>query len=505
MPNAMKNYLSNIRSRMANPLRISFGGNSMDGSTYVPTQTDMIILSNEDAYYNDVPCDFGPLLFDVMNAMADAVGEMQFLIGLSMRNPLNDDNIVDVAAAAREKLGYRLDALLLGNEPDLYAGHGTRDEYTIQNYVPEVGKVLDDLANSAFGNLTNITVIGGPTVCCSWNLEDVLDAGLDKLHYKYFTVQHYPEYVCGGVSASSSNISYYVSHANVAPFLRWNDAGLESAKKLNVPVLLTEYNSASCGGDPSVAPTFAAGLWAIDAALQSAALNFSGVYLHTREIGITYNLFEPPSESEYLGADWRTGAVYYAMLVLAEVISNTKSTVVDLNLNNSMTSYDATVAAYGVYDGDAKTKSKLVLFNFDYPHASDSGPSGSLGLVTTQTFKLPCNLTTSIGVRYLLASNITEETAITWAGQTAGGNGELRGKQAMDVFECTYGCDVVVPGPGLAVVWLDPASDAQVADIYMGNSTIAGIYAGETSGALRPGGAGLGGVLLFGLMVAFVL
>lgn len=41
----------------------------------------------------------------------------------------------------------------------------------------------------------------------------------------------------------------------VAPFLQWNDDGIALAKDVGVPVLLTEYNSASCGGDPSVAPT----------------------------------------------------------------------------------------------------------------------------------------------------------------------------------------------------------------------------------------------------------
>lgn len=53
MPNAMKNYLSNIKARMSNPLRIRVGGNSMDGSQYVASQLNMISLTDGDAYYND--------------------------------------------------------------------------------------------------------------------------------------------------------------------------------------------------------------------------------------------------------------------------------------------------------------------------------------------------------------------------------------------------------------------------------------------------------------------
>jgi hypothetical protein len=131
----MQNYLSNLRARMSHPLRIRVGGNSMDSSTWVPDQTQEIILTDPNAYFNDVPTDFGPMLFDVMNAMYDKVGSMQFIIGLSMQDPDNWDNVVELAAAAQSYLGDRLDAMLLGNEPDLYANHGTRANYTISDYV----------------------------------------------------------------------------------------------------------------------------------------------------------------------------------------------------------------------------------------------------------------------------------------------------------------------------------------------------------------------------------
>jgi len=85
-------------------------------STYVPTMTDkMLELVDPDAYFNDIPVNFGPLLFDVMNAMYDKVGAMQFMVGLSMRDPSKDQNVLDLATAAEKRLGSRLDSLLLGN------------------------------------------------------------------------------------------------------------------------------------------------------------------------------------------------------------------------------------------------------------------------------------------------------------------------------------------------------------------------------------------------------
>jgi hypothetical protein len=128
----MQNYLHNLVVRMTNPLRIRIGGNSMDGyvyglpgylnlnlirrrSTYVPEQSTPIKLTDPDAYYNDVPVDFGPLLFDIMNGMSDKVGAMQCMIGLSMRFPDKWDQLVQLAEDTENKLGERLDAMLLGN------------------------------------------------------------------------------------------------------------------------------------------------------------------------------------------------------------------------------------------------------------------------------------------------------------------------------------------------------------------------------------------------------
>jgi len=115
MPIPIQNYLANLRARIHSPLRIRIGGNSMDSSTYVSNQTDMIVLTDPNAYFNDVPVDFGPAFFEVLNAMADIVGEMQFMITLSMQHPQNDTDVIDLAKAGRDMLGSRLDSMLLGN------------------------------------------------------------------------------------------------------------------------------------------------------------------------------------------------------------------------------------------------------------------------------------------------------------------------------------------------------------------------------------------------------
>jgi len=86
----------------------------MDSSFWSPDQEQMIEVI-DDSYYNDVPVHFGPMLFTVMNAMADAVGTMDFIISLSMQTPDNDTNIVQLTNAALTSLGDRLDAIIVGN------------------------------------------------------------------------------------------------------------------------------------------------------------------------------------------------------------------------------------------------------------------------------------------------------------------------------------------------------------------------------------------------------
>ncbi|RDB16372.1 Beta-glucuronidase [Hypsizygus marmoreus] len=460
IPHAMQNYLHNIAVRISKPLRIRVGGNGMDGSTYVPNLSTFLEFIDPDAYFNDIPVKFGPIMFDVMNAMSDKIGPMQFTIGLSMRTPHDTKNVVALAVAAEKKFGDRLDSFLLGNEPDLYAGHGERWEYDIDTYVSEIGSTLDDLRDAG---VLEKKVIGGPTICCGWNLSSILDAGLDQYPYKYYTIQRYPQHNCGGPTEKNTNISYFLDHTNVASYLNWQQEGMAKAQALDVPVLLTEYNTVACGGS-NISSTFAATLWAIDVGLKAASVNYSAIYLHTREHDITYNLFDPPTPETSTESGWITGSPYYAALFLAEVTDSAGSVIIDLNLNNSNTYAGGTVSAYGVYDNGGATRGKLALLNF-----ADDGS-------VPQIYRVPAGVAESLSIRVLKAPEVTERRNISWAGQTVGDNGDLQGEQETIELRCAEGCEIEVPGPGAALVFLGNSP------YFTGNSTIAGV-GGYLSGA----------------------
>ncbi|KAG5341943.1 hypothetical protein C0989_006786 [Termitomyces sp. Mn162] len=149
IPSTIINYLSAIRGRTGNfPLRLRVGGNSMDSSVYVPElATPMLQNATTAANANNQPVNYGPMLWKVMKKVADDVGGAKYLIEIE----------------ASEQFFPLLEGLSLldPNNPN----------------VPEFRTVADRLANTSAGNLLNLKNLGGPTVCCVWNLDVLLQGG----------------------------------------------------------------------------------------------------------------------------------------------------------------------------------------------------------------------------------------------------------------------------------------------------------------------------------------
>ena len=127
----MKNYLSNVRARMTNPLRIRIGGNSMDDSVFNSTQAEMIVYTGAALSPHDQPVSYGPVFYDVLGDLAPKIGGAEYLIGKfkSVSPPaainiwfaglslfLREENDTPlIVSTAQQKLTSYLDAFLLGN------------------------------------------------------------------------------------------------------------------------------------------------------------------------------------------------------------------------------------------------------------------------------------------------------------------------------------------------------------------------------------------------------
>jgi Glycosyl hydrolase family 79 C-terminal beta domain len=219
-----------------------------------------------------------------------------------------------------------------------------------------------------------------------------------------------------------------------------------------LPLVMTEFNSASCGGFPGISNTFAVGsLWSADYALQLASVGFSNAYLHTREPGISYNVMTPPSPAGGPGP-WQTGPPYYAILAVAEALNGGQgSKVVDLNISGGMTNASVSVAGYAVYDADSSNVNRLALFN-----------TGN----DTVAFTLPADLSSEgangeVTIKYLQAASSTTNTSIAWGGETlenvADGN-LIPATQPWvtqnQIVDCSNGCSLNVSALTMALVFV---------------------------------------------------
>jgi len=56
----------------------------MDSSTFNINQTQFSVFTDPNANWNDQPVNYGPLVFEVMNAVGKHLGGVEYLIGESI-------------------------------------------------------------------------------------------------------------------------------------------------------------------------------------------------------------------------------------------------------------------------------------------------------------------------------------------------------------------------------------------------------------------------------------
>lgn len=132
--------------------------------------------------------------------------------------PYNNSNAMIVAEVVEDILGDSLLSLQLGNEPDLYAGHGRRPQnYSLEDYFTEFESYLVDFNSSA---APEKKIILGPrsakqfflppcrkratyllpsSVCSDWSTQQVFDQGYLEdfgTNLNAIGLMHYPNNNC---------------------------------------------------------------------------------------------------------------------------------------------------------------------------------------------------------------------------------------------------------------------------------------------------------------------
>jgi hypothetical protein len=223
----------------------------------------------------------------------------------------------DEAGAFRRGIGSRyIDALEIGNEPDLYGLFPWPQDRNVYRRPPGYG--LNDYLGqfsewrAAIGR--ELPVTGPAYATFDWSLARFIRAepGLSQV-----TFHHYPLDACltDPSAAGYPTISSLLSDQSSGGLAQRLAASVATAHAHGVTFRLDELNSASCMGKWGVSNTFASALWMLDTLFSLARVGVDGVNVHTLP-----NAAYEPFTLYRTTRGWRASVApeYYGMLLFAE-------------------------------------------------------------------------------------------------------------------------------------------------------------------------------------------
>jgi hypothetical protein len=181
------------------------------------------------------------------------------------------------AAYVAKILGTRLEYFQVGNEVDLFSSH-LRDPKTWnpQTYLKQW--------------LTFARAISAAVPGAKFGMPDIASHmdWLTEIAEFWPTVENLPKvvrlshhYYFGGPATNPKvNLPNLLSQQTAAKVQDMANVAKAAARKIGVPLGMTEGNTCYRGGKPGVSDVFAAAIWAADYALQLAANGYTGVNLH---------------------------------------------------------------------------------------------------------------------------------------------------------------------------------------------------------------------------------
>lgn len=303
------NYMANIQRRAGRGPLVRVGGNTQDSSTLfvkgLPDGASVNKIKGQSVANagDSKTIQVTPIInysLDLLYTMSNitALVGAEWYFGLAFNESDPSPNIALVAEWSSRILGDSLKGLALGNEPDLYAVHGDRDEsYNLGDYLDEFERARDTVVKK--NSLPEKQILLGPAVCCAmpgFGIQDVLASPWlqDNIDYlKAVTVQRYPNNNCqldGVVRDPQALFPDYLNHTSAQvltlPYLEASATAQAAGKEM----LMMEMNTASCGGFPGISDSFGAAMWIADWAFQLAWGNFSASLMHVGGQGVYYNV-----------------------------------------------------------------------------------------------------------------------------------------------------------------------------------------------------------------------
>lgn len=212
------------------------------------------------------------------------------VVGLNFAQGPLADTLTTIASAEQAIPPAQL-SFSLGNEPDLYGfSHILPNEagFTVPalRAPPWTSEAYAREWESRRAMLGPIPLEGPDLAGISWRARIAQLLRSDPP--EALTVHAYPTVACGSAGAPTTAARLLTKHASVGLVEKY-DWLLATARAAHRPAIISESNSASCGGKAGVSDTPVAGVWAARYVLAAALAGFAQVRFHTA--GTSYDAF----------------------------------------------------------------------------------------------------------------------------------------------------------------------------------------------------------------------
>jgi hypothetical protein len=242
------------------------------------------------AYHYDVP----PSFWAALGCLARETGA-QIVVGLNFGAPSPQDEQTTIAAAEQAIPAGQL-SFSLGNEPDLY---------TIAHILPaEPGFLVPAFRSAPWtaarfysewdarrAQLGPVRLEGPDLAGTGWRA--ATEAALRADPPSLVDAHGYPTVApCGkgGLSATTAHLLSPHASVGMAEKLSWL---ARLAHSIGRPAVISETNSASCGGRPGVSDAPASGVWAVRYAIAALLAGFQQVRFHSDGTSYDPLVFSP--------------------------------------------------------------------------------------------------------------------------------------------------------------------------------------------------------------------
>ncbi|CRK25637.1 hypothetical protein BN1708_014263 [Verticillium longisporum] len=378
------------------PIRI--GGTTQDRATYDASSRAAVTYTVASAGAAPASLTYGPSFFSLA---ADYGGKV--VIGLNRR--LNDQANTIAAAKAAKAAMRNLYSIELGNEPNFFtssdpiAGGKTWNaaaDYASQlSWQKAVGGALggsDQFSAGVYFGTSPMSIKGLTG-----------QEGSANSFVNDYCSHNYPQ------SQSTADLSKLMDHSAIKTQIQPFAAEISAAQAKGKPHIFGETNSATQGGG-GISPTYGAGLWVMDYAIQAAILGTNALYFHHGTIG----------NCQYCWwGNFTVGAPYYGAMMATKALAGADRIA---PLDDGSTRY----GAYAIYKNNAPVR--VLLYNSDY---------FTSGTRTTQTYTLTGLSSSKVTAKRLTAafstSRVDKGQSPTLAGQTwTGGSCNVKGTEVSE-------------------------------------------------------------------------